>query len=131
TGLSRHAGSTPLYSVRVIGDQRDTKELSGVSHVDRDGKNTLEIKSLAVAIATFETRPEHALCSRHCLPLDRGCLDGIGFCRKLPQTGESCDSPAMHFSIRDFLGAHPIVHGKRKKAKLPISGDHTPTRAEV
>jgi hypothetical protein len=29
----------------------------GVSTVDRDGKNALQIKAIGVVIATFETRP--------------------------------------------------------------------------
>ena len=56
-GLSSHSGSTPHYRVRVIGGQRDTREFGGVSNVDIDGNNTLEIKSIGVAISTFETLP--------------------------------------------------------------------------
>ncbi len=75
--LSRSSGSPPPYSVRVIGGQRDTRELGGVSNVAREGNNTLQIKSRGVAITTFDTLPEPALCYRYCSPLDRGLLDII------------------------------------------------------
>jgi hypothetical protein len=32
----------------------------GVSNVDRDGKNTLQIKAIGATISTFETRPKNA-----------------------------------------------------------------------
>ena len=56
-GRSRHAGRTPHYNGRVLGGQRDTRELGGVSTWTIDENNTLEIKSIGVAIATVETRP--------------------------------------------------------------------------
>jgi hypothetical protein len=38
-------------------------ERGGVSNVDMDGNNTLQIKAIKVAIATFEIRPEVYICS--------------------------------------------------------------------
>ena len=42
--------------------------LGGVSTVDIDGKNTLQIKARGVVISTFETRPTHALVSPNSRP---------------------------------------------------------------
>jgi len=54
----------------------------GVSNVDIDGNNTLEIKAIGVVISTFETRPAYALLNKP--------EESITWLEKVAQDGFPC-----------------------------------------
>src|SRR5438128_6144826 len=98
TGTSRSKGQTALLESCPL------KPEGGVSNVDINGNNTLQIKAIGVVISTFETLPPDGTCV-HCNTMD-GIWSGL---RNLVVSLDSVDEYAQCAHARYTL----LMHGTR------------------